>query len=264
MSLSDEQIAARKGKFTASRAACLMTADTAEILNLYYELTDDPRFVPVDLSDVWPVQLGATTEALNLRWFAKDHGEVTRQGQVVCRPAPFAWAACTLDGWSERYLCPIEAKHTGGRENLSIVIDRYQPQMHWQMIVTGANQCALSIIMGANEPIVEFIPYDEDYGSELENRAFAFMACVHTRTPPVELKPAPPPVIPEKTYDMTESNIWAISAAAWLANKAAKQTCIDAEKELKGLVPQDAKKCLGHGVSVIRDRANRLSLRETL
>jgi len=260
--LTQAQIDQRYGKLTASKVACLMAADEAKIMRLYHEMIHDPHFVPDDFSNVWAVQLGVATEPLNLRWFAMDNGTVSRVGEVVTMAAPDDWAAATIDGWSDRYLCPVECKHCGGRENLAVVIDRYQPQMHWQMIVTDAKRCALSVIMGANEPVVEIIDYDEEYGSELWHRASAFMACVKSRTPPVRVAPTRPPVRAEKLYDMTGSNIWANSAEIWLANKAAKQLCVDAEKDLKGLVPEDAVKCIGHGVQIIRDRSNRLSLRE--
>jgi hypothetical protein len=99
--LSPEQIAARKGKLTASRVACLMVADTAKIMQLYLELTDDPSFVPEDFSMVWPVRLGECTEQLQLDWFQEKNGlQVTRRGEVVVDPE-LDWLACTLDGWVE-------------------------------------------------------------------------------------------------------------------------------------------------------------------
>jgi hypothetical protein len=99
--LSPEQIAARKGRMTASRIACLMTADTTKIMQLYMELTDDPGFIADDLRDVWPVRLGEATEQLSLDWFQEKNGlAVTRRGEVVVHPE-IEWAAATLDGWVE-------------------------------------------------------------------------------------------------------------------------------------------------------------------
>jgi hypothetical protein len=99
--LSPEQMAARKGKMTASRIACLMTGDTAKIMALYMELTEDPSFVADDLRDVWPVRLGEVTEQLQLDWFQEKNGlAVTRRGEVVVDPE-LGWLACTLDGYVE-------------------------------------------------------------------------------------------------------------------------------------------------------------------
>jgi hypothetical protein len=253
------QQAAREGKLTASRVACLMTDDQEKILNLYYELTNDPRFVEPDLSWVWPVQMGIVTEPVNIRWFERKHGKVSMQGQVVERGP---WAAATLDGFADEHSCPIECKWTGGREPINTVISRYQPQLHWLMLVTDATQCAISIIMGANEPVVEFVDKDEDYAKELWLRAQTFMLCVQTRTPPVAAAPVGAPIKAVKTYDMTSSNSWASEAFVWLENKDAAKVAQSSEKAIKALVPADAHLCTGHGIQVLRNRGGALSLRE--
>lgn len=257
--LTDVQIKARAGKLTASRIACLMTGDEAEILNLWRELCGGD-FEQEDLSGVWPVQLGSCTEDLNLDWYERKHGAVSRRGEVVIGPQD--WMAATLDGWSDAHSCPVECKHVGGREPLETIIQRYQPQMHWQMIVTGASQCALSVIMGASEPIVEFIAKDEAYAAELMVRAEAFWLCVLMLTPPCAVPAVSPPVKAEKIYEMQGSNAWAANAATWLTTKVAAKDFTAAEKEIKALVPSDAAKCIGHGITVNRDRAGRLSIRE--
>lgn len=56
MSLTLQQLQARKGRLTASRIGCLMTGDGAEILQLYRELTGEAE--EKDLSGVWAVQRG--------------------------------------------------------------------------------------------------------------------------------------------------------------------------------------------------------------
>ena len=259
--LTPAQIEARKGRLTASRVACLMTADVAKIMNLYLEMTDDPAFVEEDLSSVWAVQLGSTTESLSLDWFDRKHGPVSRRGEVVVHELN-GWAACTLDGWSDLHGCSIECKHCGGHEPFETIVERYMPQMHWQMIVTGKRQCALSVIMGAREPIVDFVEYDEDYGAELMRRAEDFMHCVWSRTVPVAIDEPVPPPIPGRVYDFSSNNEWGSEAFVWLENIGAKKAAESAEKSLKGMVPPDAKKAFGHGVNITRDRAGRLSLRE--
>lgn len=257
--LTAEQIKARAGKLTASRVACLMGGDAAEIMQLYLEMTGESE--PEDLSHVWPVQLGSATEQLNLDWFEMNNGPLVWRGKVVVHP-DHSWAAATLDAWFEPLGCPVECKHVGGREPLEVIIDRYQPQMQWQMAVTGAAECALSVIMGANAPIVEFIPRDHEYIAEMIVRGKQFMDCVAKRRPPVALGPVAPPCDPTKVIDMVGNNSWGNSAAIWLSTKQAAKDCTDAEKVLKALVPADAKKCTGHSIQITRDRAGRLSLRE--
>jgi len=258
--LTSAQIEARRGKLTASRIACLMTGDAAAILALYREMIGEGS-AEDDLSRVWPVRLGEATEALNLDWYEMKNSPVARRGEVAVH-ATLDWAAATLDGWDMALGCPIEAKHVGGFEPLEVVIDRYQPQMQWQMQVTRANQCALSVIMGAREPVVEFIPADAEYQDEMVRRGAQFMTAVRQRTPPVALPAVPAPIDATKLYDMRGNNAWAASADTWLRTKPEADLAKDAEKILKSIVPEDAKRCFGHGVRITRDRAGRLSLRE--
>ena len=145
--------------------ARLMSGDAAKINSLWLEKTGQE--MPEDLSDVWPVQLGTVTEQLNLDWYERRQRQaISRRGDVVEHYA-YDWACCTLDGWIDDMQCPIECKHVGGREPWEVIEERYQPQLQWQMEVTGANQCALSVIMGVSEPIVEFIKRDIAYATQL-------------------------------------------------------------------------------------------------
>lgn len=257
--LSPAQIEARENKLTASRVACLMTGDEAAMMNLWREMVGEP-FETEDLSGVWPVQLGSHTESLNLDWFERKHGEVTRRGEVVTHN--IGWAACTLDGWSVQHDCPIECKHVGGREPIETVLARYQPQFHWQMIVTDRKRVAASIIMGANEPAVDLIDIDDTYAAELWERAKGFMRCVHELRPPFATAAVAAPVRAEKTYDMTGNNAWGANAATFITTRQARKDNEAAEKELKGMVPADAARCHGHSIEAKRDKAGRLSLKE--
>jgi hypothetical protein len=257
--LTSAQLDARRGKLTASRVACLMDGNREKILRLYRELTGEEA--EEDLSDVWAVQLGSATEALNLEWYErKTHAPLSFKGDVIVSFQDMRFA-CTLDGFDDTLNCPVECKHVGGREPLEVVIDRYQPQMQWQMYITETDQCALSVIMGANEPIIEFIPRDDDYIIEMVNRAKQFMHCVEMRREPVELDAVAPPTDASKVYDMTGNNEWADYAGKWLKTEEAADWCEMAEKLLKKMVPADAKKVFGYGVQITRDRAGRLSLR---
>jgi len=72
----------------------------------------------------------------------------------------------------------------------------------------------------------------------------------------------PSPTVADKTYDMEGNNLWASQADLWLMTREAAQSAKDAERTLKSLVPEDARKAHGHGVQITRDRVGRLSLRE--
>ena len=260
--LTPQQLKEREGKLTASSVACLMTGDKKKMLHLWRELVGDPEYEPFDFSRIWPVQLGSVTEELNLDWYEQKTGSpVTRRGEVVISKRA-DWAACTLDGWDEAKGFPIECKHVGGRESLATVLARYQPQFHWQMIVTESNCVVASIIEGANEPLLEKIELQVDYAEELWRRAEKFMWHVNTLTPPVSIAPVAPPLPATVAYDFTGKNEWADKAVTWLENAPKAKLAETASDALKAMVPEDAQKVHGHGVVITRDRARRLSLRE--
>src|SRR5262245_54992980 len=246
--LTDAQITARKGRLTASRGAALMTADAVKIMQLYREMIGEAE--PEDLSRVWAVRLGEATEQLNLDWYAMKSGSpVSRRGEFAIHP-DHDWAGCTLDAWDETLRCPIESKHVGGREPLETVIERYQPQCQWLMECTRAAQCAISVIIGASPPVVEYIDRDVEYAREMVARGEQFMDCVRARRVPVALPAVAAPVIAEKIYDMTGHNSWSDSAGEWLATRPFADRCEQASKILKAMVPEDAKKCTGHGCQI--------------
>jgi predicted phage-related endonuclease len=257
--LTAAQLEARKGKLTASRVACLMRGKADDIMRLWLEMTGQQQ--EEDLSHVWQVRFGENNEQLNLDWFEeKNRVPVIRRGEVVIHPWHDCFA-CTLDGWIDVPGCPIEAKCTGGHEPLEVIIERYQPQMQWQMACTESTKCALTVIKGGAEPVVDYIDIDPVYGNELERRALQFMESVRSGVPPVILPPVPPPVDRFIDYNMAGNDTWHRYAAQWLQTRGAVDSCREAEKVLKSLVPEDARKCFAEGVQITRDRVGRLSLR---
>lgn len=260
MPLTDAQQSLRDGRLTASRVACLMRGDKKEIHNLWLELIGDPSFIPQDLSGVWPVQLGDATEPLHLNWIARKRGAISRRGEVVIHKCQ--WAAATLDGWLDSHQCPVECKHVGGFEKFDTIRQRYMPQLHWAMMVTGTPQCLFSVIEGAREPTDEFIPFDAAYGKELWARAELFMEHVNNLTPPVDMPGIEAPVKAIKEYDFSTNNSWCAAAADYLETKQAAERHEDAKVALKDQVPRDAQRAFGGGLELTRDKANRLRIGE--
>ena len=257
--LTDEQQRLRAGRVTASRVGVLMAGVAEDILTYWQELTGQRQ--PEDISKKWEVRLGNATESINLDLYGETNGlSVLRRGTVMIHPE-YDWAACTLDGYDPTKPCPVEAKHCGGYEPIEKLIERYFPQLTWQMLCTKTRQAALSVIMGANRPVVEYVSLNDGYADELMIRAKQFWGHVQARTAPVVLPEVPVPPPPTRTVSMEGSNAWADSAATWLRTQADAKLCKDAEKVLKAMMPDDAKIAKGHGVVVSRDRAGRLSLR---
>lgn len=261
MALTPEQLKARLGKLTASRVGALVSGDDQKVINLWREMVGDPTFVQEDLSGIWPIRLGSATEEANLNWYEfKTGSTVSRRGEVVIMPE-HDWAAATLDGWDDTLSICIECKHVGGREPRERIIERYTPQCTWQMLVTGTETIALSIIEGANAPVVEWLKLDASYAGELWCRACDFMVAVDTMSQPVAEPALKAIVAATKTYDMTGNNLWASEASVWLETRVTANDNERAEKNLKTMVPADAQTASGYGVEITRDRANRLKLR---
>lgn len=260
--LTEAQKLARSGKLTASRVACLMTGDKAKIMQVWRELCGDPTYVEESLDEIWAVQLGSTTEKLNLDWYEKRTGHsICRRGDVAVHP-DYEWAAATLDGYDMVLSCPVEAKHVSGFEKREAVIQRYHPQVHWQMECTQTRQCALSIIEGGRQPHVEIVDYDKAYADELMARALRLMEHVYNMTEPVVLDPVELKVISRlKDYNMTGNNQWAAAAADFVQHQKASKLFEAAEKKIRDLVPNDAASAIGYDIVAKRDRANRLSIR---
>lgn len=184
MALTQAQLDARDGKLTGSVVGCLMTGNRDKQMSLWRELIGDPTYKRDDLRAVWAVQLGSTTETLNLDWYErKTHHEVIRRGEVVVWPG-VDWAAATLDGYDAVLDIPVEAKHVGGWEPRATIVERYRPQCMWQMMVLKATNCAMSIVEGARAPVIENVVYDAGYADILYQRAETFMKCVWAMTPP--------------------------------------------------------------------------------
>lgn len=261
MALTERQKIARKGKITASRVGILMSGSNEAIYDLWLELTGDPSYEPPDYSNVWAVQLGNATEQFHLNWIERTLGPIVERGKSHQHP-DVPWALATLDGWVEKDGIAIEAKHVGGFEPMSAIIERYMPQMHWTMYCTDTDEIAFSVIMGAKEPKPQIIKRNMPYLSELIARATEFIDHVHNLTEPVDnpyVKP-PKPVF-SRVVDMTGSNAWAEAAAVWLEHKMAHEFYEDAAKQIKKLVPADAKEAFGYDIRVTRNKAGSLSIK---
>lgn len=262
MALTKEQRIARDGKLTASGIGVLMRGEPEPIRELWRELIGDPTWTPKDLSNVWPVRLGAATEQLHLDWLStKLGGEISSRGKVVTHHL-HNWAACTLDGFLDDIGVPVEVKHVNGFEQRETVVQRYYPQMTWIMIVTGSRQCLFSVIEGAREPIQEYINFDRNYADELFTRAKAFMEHVWNLSEPVEMPPLAVPVNASKGYDFSGNNLFCDLAVEWLDTRLGAKRNETAKKRLKELMPGDASCCIGGGIVMTRDRAGRINIAE--
>jgi hypothetical protein len=255
VALTQAQLVAREGKLTASAVGALMSGDQLKIMDLWRRMIGHPDYKEPNWDGMWPVQLGTVTEDLNLNWYERKYDtKVVRRGEVVVA-SDYPWAAATLDGWVVGKACPIECKHVGGYEPFDRIVERYTPQMTWQMLCCGTDSCVFSVIEGAKEPRISTHFYNSAYADEMLRRGRLFMTHVSDLTPPfIEDKVDAPPA-PSREVSMVGSNAWAAHTADWLENMDGAAKAKKAEVNLKGAMPTDAARAFGHGVEITRDRA---------
>lgn len=262
MALTVEQLRLREGRITASFVPYLMAGNEAKILSEWRRLVGDPDYAPEDLSDSWPVQFGSFIESFALDWHERKTGRfLTRRGEVVYHPER-PYVCCTLDAFRDDDLTVIDCKAIGMWRKLDEALPHYVPQMIVQRACTRAINAALLVVHGGSEPTEMEVVWEADYEREVWARIEWFNECVENLTPPVSIEPAKSPVAPTRIIDMSASNAWAEHAAKWSANFEAAKRFKSAEKDLKALVPEDAKCCQGHGIEVKRDKAGKLSIKE--
>ena len=251
LGLSAEAIALRPDWIGGSDANTIMSGNDARIIRLWQEKRREAE--PEDLSGNLAVQMGSFTEPLNCAWFEKHTGlAVHSHGKVLTTEAHGIPMRCTLDGIVDGGI--FEAKHCGTRNTDAELFARYVPQLTHNCIVAGERVAYLSIFKGNADWVMFTYDLDDDYAARLIEAERAFWNCVQTGEPPAPLPEAPKPkprgVI---EYDMETSNAWAALAADYLDTILAAGRHETAKKGLKELVPDDASKAFGHGITIKRD-----------
>jgi predicted phage-related endonuclease len=262
LGLSAAQKAVRK--IGGSAAGKIMRGDPAELIALWEELRGVRE--PENLDDILAVQMGSWTEELNRFWFEKNTGrDITNEGESRAHPG-HDFMTATLDGLTTTAAgnpAVFEAKHVGGFEPIETVVQRYMPQLHHSMAVTGLGWAVLSVFVGTRDWQMFEIQCDDFYLAQLIDRERAFWRCVETGEPPAAMQDVAPPAMPTqfRTVDMSSSNAWAVFAADWLTNLPHAKTFDKAAKEIKALVEPDVGTATGHGISVTRSKAGALTIK---
>ena len=256
LGLSADALATRKDWIGGSDANTIMSGNEERILKLWREKRGE--YDGDDLSDVLAVQMGSFTEPFNAAWFAKHTGlAVHSHGKVLTTEAHGIPMRCTLDGIVDGGI--FEAKHTGTRSTDAEIFARYVPQLTHNCIVAGETRAYLSVFKGNADWVMFEYDLDEAYAERLIAAEYDFWRCVKTGEPPVPLPPEPTPK-PKGVveYDMHGSNAWAALAADYLDTILAADRHETAKKGLKELVPADASKATGHGITINRDKRGAL------
>jgi hypothetical protein len=139
--------------------------------------------------------------------------------------------------------------------------EKHMAQMQHNMWVTNASTAALSIITGGGKWVDLSITADPLYQHLLLTAEKKFWRCVENGDPPRLFGVEPPrPRLPAvRVVDMSSSNAWAELAGVFCRSRSAFLEHEGAKAELKGLMPEDAKEAMGHGIRAKRSKSGAVS-----
>jgi predicted phage-related endonuclease len=243
-----------------SDARVIMGEDEAALVRLWREKRGEVE--PEDLSGNLIVQLGTVTEDLNRRWYKANTGQtVTDVQKRVFHPA-LKWMAATLDGrvqgsdavFEAKFMLPWSFSEEGA-------LAKYSPQLQHNMWVVAARTAVLSVITGGGKWVEIQAHADPLYQHLIVTAERKFWRCVENGEEPklFGVEPPKPRIEAVRIVDMSSSNAWAEFAGIFATTRTAHLEHEGAKSELKGLMPEDAKEAIGHGIRAKRSKSGAVS-----
>jgi predicted phage-related endonuclease len=260
--LTDEQLAYRRGRVTASDARMLMNAaDDAELLKLFNVKIGAEPPEPEN----YAMRVGSHMEPFIINEYEHISGIlVTRRQEIVDHPQIKGFC-CTLDGWHPKLNRVIEVKFASPFMSKDELFRYYYPQTAFQMACTDAADAVLVIGQGTTEPVEIECVRDGDYERELITRCLSFLQCIQSLTPPCAL----PIVIPPEKWRTVDLNVdtpnWGPELQAALVEydetaEAAKAH--DAWGKLaRDVVPEDVGKVIAGNFTLSRNKKGVVTIR---
>jgi hypothetical protein len=119
----------------------------------------------------------------------------------------------------------------------------------------------LSVITGGGKWVEITTHADPLYQHLIVTAERKFWRCVESGEPPrlFGVEPPKPRIQAVRIVDMSGSNAWAEFAGIFARTQAAYLEHEQAKTELKGLMPQDAKEAIGHGIRAKRSKSGAVS-----
>jgi predicted phage-related endonuclease len=250
----------RRSFIGGSDARIIMGEDEVALVRLWREKRGEVE--PEDPSGNLIVQLGVVTEALNRRWYEANTGRVITDVQKRVRHPAVRWLAATLDGRIEGSGAVFEAKFMlPWSFSEEAALEKYSPQLQHNMWVVAARQAVLSVITGGGKWVEIVANADPLYQHLIVTAERKFWRCVESGEPPrlFGVEPPKPRIEAIRIVDMSSSNAWAEFSGVFARTRAAHLEHEQAKAELKGLMPEDAKEAIGHGVRAKRSKSGAVS-----
>jgi predicted phage-related endonuclease len=255
-SLVLHDISHRRTFIGGSDARIIMGSDESALTRLWKEKRGEAE--PEDLSGNLMVQLGVVTEDLNRHWYERNTGCQITDVQRHLRHPVLRWMGATLDGLVEGTGAVFEAKFmlpwSFSEEGAAA---KHMAQLQHNMWVATAKTAALSIITGGGKWVEITIAADPLYQHLLFTAEKKFWRCVESGQPPrlFGVESPRPRIEAVRVVDMSASNAWAEFAGLFRSTQDAFLDHERAKTELKGLMPDDAKEAIGHGVRAKRSKS---------
>ena len=243
-----------------SDARIIMGTDEAALVRLWQEKRGAAG--PPDYSDNLLVQLGVATEPLNRCWYERTTGQIIKDVQTWVRHPVIRWMAATLDGVVEGTGAVFEAKFMlPWSFSEEAAAEKHVAQVQHNMWVANTREAVLSIITGGGKWVEIKITADSLYQHLLLTAEKKSWRCVESGEPPrlFGVEPPRPRIEAVRIADMSSSNAWAEFSSVFRRTRDAHLEHEKAKAELKGLMPEDAKEAVGHGVRAKRSKSGAVS-----
>jgi len=250
----------RRAFIGGSDARIIMGNDEAALVRLWREKRGEAE--PEDLSGNLIVQLGLATEALNRHWYERNTAQTVECVQHRLLHPVLRWMGATLDGiiagsgtvFEAKFMLPWSFSEEAAAE-------KHMAQVQHNMWVTNSRSAALSIITGGGKWLEIKIAADSLYQHLLVTAEKKFWRCVESGERPRLFGIDPPRARIEavRIVDMSSSNAWAEFSNVFRRTREAHLEHENAKAELKGLMPEDAKEAIGHGIRAKRSKSGAVS-----
>jgi predicted phage-related endonuclease len=250
----------RRSFLGGSDARIIMGSDEVALVRLWQEKRGEAE--PPDYSDNLLVQLGVATEPLNRHWYEKTTGQAIKDVQSWIRHPVIGWMAATLDGIVNSTGAVFEAKFMlPWSFSEEAAAEKHMAQLQHNMWVTNAREAVLSIITGGGKWVEIKIAADPLYQHLVLTAEKKFWRCVESGEPPHLFGVEPPRarIAAMRIVDMGSSNAWAEFSSVFRRTRDPYLEHENAKAKLKGLMPEDAKEAIGHGVRAKRSKSGAVS-----
>jgi predicted phage-related endonuclease len=253
-------VPSRRSFIGGSDARIIMGSNKEALVQLWREKRGEAE--PEDLSGNLVVQLGLVTEELNRRWYETNTGQTITDVQSQFFHPALRWMGATLDGRIAESDAVFEAKFMlPWSFSEEAAAEKYMPQLQHNMWVVAARSAVLSVITGGGKWVEILAHADPLYQHLIVTAERKFWRCVESGEQPslFGVEPPKPRLEAVRIVNMSESNAWAEFAAIFTRTRAAHLEHEQAKAELKGLMPEDAKEAIGHGVRAKRSKSGAVS-----